>query len=367
MTRDRVCCCVVLLLTAMTALVWTPAMAAQGPAAPASFRSDPDFLGETAAARTQGSSLAEQIGHWQRASALAAGQCAECLERLATLNFRAADWEAAIRGARGFEAISTKPADKAYAELLHGSAAMHLNDDQPTPNELGEADEQLRAAIAADPTLRTALFLDGRALAALHRDEAARAAFTRYLQLATAEDRYRARAEQYLGNLKLARATMAPPFALTTMDGRRMTLDELRGKVVLLDFWATWCVPCQQFLPRLQRLAADLKDAPFTVISVSWDEDPAVWKGYVAAHGMNWPQVLDANHAFSATYGVDALPHTFTIDADGALVSEVVGVGNDDVEGRVRALITKAEKEAHPRRKLEIAPAGDGGAVPSAR
>lgn len=321
-----------------------------------SFRQDPAFQAELTAARTAGTALPEQIAHWQRASELASGQCAECLERLATLNFRAGQWEAAIRGATAFEFISEKPADKGYAELLHGSAAMHLNDDQPTPHELGEADEQFRAAVEHDPALRTAVYLDGRTLAAMHRDDAARAAFVRYLELAPADDKYRARAEQYVKDLKLARAAMAPPFALTTLDGRKVTLDSLRGQVVVLDFWATWCVPCQQFLPQLQKMAANLKDEPFTVISVSWDEDAAVWQRYVAEHRMSWPQVRDEGRTLSQLYGVDALPHTFTIDADGALVSEVVGVGPDDVEGRVRALISKAEREAHPRRRLETAP-----------
>ena len=325
-------------------------------AAVAEFRKDAGFQAEVAAARIAGTALPGQIGHWQRASEMAGGQCAECLERLATLNFRAGNWEAAIRGATAFESISAKPVDKGYAELLHGSAAMHLNDDQPTPNELREADEQFRAAVEHDPTLRTAVYLDGRTLAAMHRDDAAREAFGRYLELAPAEDKYRARAEQYVQDLKLARATMAPPFAVTTINGRRVTLDELRGRVVLLDFWATWCVPCQQFLPQLQRLAADLKGEPFTVISVSWDEDAAVWQRYVTEHQMSWPQVRDEAHALSQIYGVDALPHTFTIDADGVLVSEVVGVGPDDVEGRVRALLGKAEREAHPRRKLETVP-----------
>ncbi len=326
-------------------------MLAQGAPA-AAFRSDPAFVGEVAAARAQGSSVAAQIGHWKQASALAMGACTECLERVATLSFRAGLWEEAIRASTQFAAMAPAAKDQAYAELLHGSAVFHLNDDQPTPNELAEADGELRSAIAHDPELRTALYLDGRALAALHKDDAAREAFTRYVQMAPADDKYKARAQNYLANLALARVTMAPPFSVTTMDGRVVSLDSLHGQVVLLDFWATWCVPCRQFLPRLQKLAADLKDEPFTLVSVSWDEDEDAWKKYVAANGMTWPQVLDASHALSNTYGVDGLPHTFTIDPDGALKSEVVGVGADDIEARVRALLLKADRRAHPRRVL---------------
>ena len=263
----------------------TPAgqAATAGTAKSQAFRSDPGFVAEVTAARVPGTALPEQIAHWQRASGLAGGQCAECLERLATLNFRAEQWEAAIRAARAFAAISPKPADQGYAELLHGSALFHLNEDQPTPNELSEADVAFRAAMAADPTLRTAVYLDGRALAALHRDDAAREAFTRYVALAPAEDRYRARAQEYLKKLSLARVAMAPPFSVQTIDGQKITLDDLEGRVVLLDFWATWCVPCQQFLPRLQKLAADLKGEPFTIVSVSWTRmrtrGSSMWRG----------------------------------------------------------------------------------------
>ena len=144
--------------------------------------------------------------------------------------------------------------------------------------------------------------------------------------------------------------------------GRRSRSTTCRGRVVLLDFWATWCVPCQQFLPRLQKLAADLKGEPFTIISVSWDEDEEAWKQFVGGHAMSWPQVLDGAHTLSDRYGVDGLPHYFTIDADGALQSEVVGVGDDDIESRVRQLITRAQREAHPRRKLDKIPTPPTGA-----
>ncbi len=334
-------------LPLIAAAAWT-----QRAAPPAAFRSDPAFVAEVAAARAQGEVIAEQIQHWKQANVLAADQCAECFERVATLSFRAGEWEEAIRAATQFEQVSTVAKDQAYAELLHGSAVFHLNDDQPTPKELAEADAALKAAIGHDATLRTALYLDGRALAAMHKDDEAREAFTKYVQLAPEDDRYKARAQNYLANLSLARATMAPPFSAKTLDGRTVSLDGLHGQVVLLDFWATWCVPCRQFLPRLQKLAADLKDEPFTLLSVSWDEDEDAWKQYVAANGMKWPQVLDAGHQLSNAYGVDGLPHYFTIDADGALKSEVVGVGEDDIEARVRGLLLKANREAHPRRVL---------------
>ncbi len=298
-----------------------------------------------------------QIVHWQRAADLSGNTCPECAERIATLSFRTGAWEQAIAAAVHFEQISPLPADQAYAELLHGSALFHLNGDQPTPNELREADTAFRAAIAHDPALRTALYLDGRALAALHRDDDAREAFNRYIALAPANDPYRARSQNYLANLKLARASMAPPFSATLADGSPVSLANLHGRVVLLDFWATWCVPCRQLLPRLQQIASQFQDQPFTLLSISWDEDADAWKKFTTENHMSWPQVLDTGHKLSDIYGVDSLPHYFTIDADGALQSEVIGTGNDDIQSRLQALITRANQEANPRRKLPTPPA----------
>lgn len=323
---------------------------AQAPPSP-SFHPDLATRQEINAARAA-PDAATQIAHWKQAASLSANTCPECFERVATLSFRTGLWEQAISAAVEFERLSPLPTDQAYAELLHGSAALHLNADQPTPRELAEADTAFKAAIAHDPGLRSALYLDGRALAALHRDNEAREAFTHYIQIAPASDAYRARAGNYLANLKLARASMAPPFAVATADGKTVTLADLHGRVVLLDFWATWCVPCRQLLPKLQQIAAQFQHQPFTLLSISWDEDTGAWQKFTAENHMSWPQVLDTDHRLSSIYGVESLPHYFTIDADGALQSEVIGVGDDNIEARLRTLIDKANREANPRRKL---------------
>ena len=330
-------------------------LAQQLAAPPPAFHPDLATQQEINAARAS-PDAATQIAHWQQAASLSQNTCPECFERIATLSFRSGQWEPAISAATQFERLSPLPKDQAYAELLHGSAAIHLNSDQPTPRELAEADTAFKAAIAHDPSLRTALYLDGRALAALHRDDEARAAFTRYVELAPAADPYRSRAQNYLANLTLARASMAPPFSATTSAGQPISLADLHGRVVLLDFWATWCVPCKQLLPKLQQIASQLQNQPFTLLSISWDEDTDAWQKFIAANHMSWPQVLDTDRKLSNTYGVDSLPHYFTIDADGALQSEVIGTGDDDIQARLQTLITKANREANPRRKLPISP-----------
>ncbi len=139
---------------------------------------------------------------------------------------------------------------------------------------------------------------------------------------------------------------MAPAFEVTALDGTRFNLDNMGGRVVLIDFWATWCGPCNAELPHVQKIAREFANEPFTVISISWDSDEANWKDFIAKHEMTWLQYRDADHKLSDRFGINAIPHYFTIDSDGVLTAEMLGSGND-VEGKLKKLIKRA-KESKP-------------------
>jgi peroxiredoxin len=96
----------------------------------------------------------------------------------------------------------------------------------------------------------------------------------------------------------------------------------------------------------VQHIAKEFANEPFTVISISWDADETKWKDFIAKHEMTWMQYRDADHKLSERFGVNAIPHYFTIDSDGVLTAEILGSGND-VEGKIKKLIKRA-KEAKP-------------------
>lgn len=100
---------------------------------------------------------------------------------------------------------------------------------------------------------------------------------------------------------------------------------EFRGKVVLLDFWASWCGPCRNALPNLKRLQAVYGGADFVLVSISEDDDESAWRAFVTGHGMTWAQRLDSDGSLQQQYGVSALPTYVLLGRDGSVVQKIVG------------------------------------------
>ena len=317
-------------------------------AQPPAYTSDPKFQKEVAAAKQPHQKEYDRLDHWKRANKIAGGSCLSCLDNMLELEYRTGDTKAALATANTYEALVVSPASKAYAETLRGSILFHSNHDKPKPEQLVQADAEFKAALAHNPTLHTAAYLDGRTLALLNRDEEARRIFADYVHSVPAGDNYRLRAEHFAENPALARATMAPPFTVTTAEGKQFTLDDMNGRVVLVDFWATWCGPCNEELPHVRKIAQEFAGQPFVLISVSWDSDPAKWQQFIDRNGMTWNQFRDADHQLSTAYGVNSIPHYFTIDSDGVLQSEKIGSGSD-IEGKLKKLVARASTASVPR------------------
>ncbi|HUI73757.1 MAG TPA: TlpA disulfide reductase family protein [Candidatus Acidoferrum sp.] len=111
---------------------------------------------------------------------------------------------------------------------------------------------------------------------------------------------------------------------LHSQDGSE-PLSDFRGKVVLLDFWASWCGPCREALPKLKELQSIYGGDDFIVVSVSEDDDENAWRAFVGNHEMFWPQRLDANGGLLQRFGVNALPTYVLIGRDGSVVRRYEG------------------------------------------
>ncbi len=116
----------------------------------------------------------------------------------------------------------------------------------------------------------------------------------------------------------------APDFAQPNINGQAVKLSSLQGKIVLLDFWASWCVPCRQEIPNLVKQYEKYKDKGFEILSVSVDTKRDLWLKALDQEKMAWTQLLDTKgdeKAAAKLYGVTGIPATFLVDKDGKLIS----------------------------------------------
>jgi thiol-disulfide isomerase/thioredoxin len=272
------------------------------------------------------------------------GHCLACQREMIKYGMEFGEWKTAelgaeemLGGAQGARDIAIAHYQLAVVLLAEGV--------QKHKNELfTRAHEESAKAIAVYANFPDALWVDGTALAHLGQDDAAKARFEQYVKIRPPEDANRQRALRYISRPELVRAKMAPPFAITSVDGQRISMDELQGKVVLLDFWATWCAPCREALPHIREVAKKFQGQPLVILSVSLDADEQKWKEFIAKNEMTWPQYRDGGFGgpVAKLFAVNAIPHTFTIDADGVLQDE--HIGDASIEGKMKKLLAHARE-----------------------
>ena len=115
----------------------------------------------------------------------------------------------------------------------------------------------------------------------------------------------------------LAPQSQAPDFTLRTLDGKNLRLGEQRGRVVLVNFWATWCGPCRQEMPHLNKLYDKYKASGFMLLGVNVDEDTRHAAAVADKLGVRFPVLPDADKRVSKQYDLSAMPSTVLIDRDG--------------------------------------------------
>ena len=142
----------------------------------------------------------------------------------------------------------------------------------------------------------------------------------------------------------------APDFELKDVNGHVVRLSDYRGKVVLLDFWATWCGPCKIEIPWFKEFEQQNKDKGFAVIGVAMDEEGwEVVKPYSHASGINYRLVIGDDDVAQQFGGVDALPTTFLIDREGRIASVHVGLASKrDFEDGIEVLLSDSGSPALP-------------------
>ena len=135
----------------------------------------------------------------------------------------------------------------------------------------------------------------------------------------------------------------APDFALQTPSGKTVRLADLRGKVVLIDFWATYCGPCKDSVPVFERLHRELKAAGLEVVGISEDSFVDAVPEFVAEHKMTYTVVLDLEQTAGEAYSLRGLPQAFLVDREGNIAARWFG-WEPGHEAAMRAAVEAALK-----------------------
>jgi thiol-disulfide isomerase/thioredoxin len=263
------------------------------------------------------------------------GSCLECHRHLNQLCLKWGVTNYGAKDARTWVAVAQqKGTPQDVSEARHALANILM---------LGAANQKTKMAAQAEPVLASILEADskdqqarfdhGRALASLHRTPEARVEFEKYLAGAPKDDPETPLAKRFADHPELAANRLMPTLQVTLSTGKVFNLSDRRGRVVILDFWASWCGPCQSSIPKLVNLLAPYYGSKYSVVSISIDEDRDKWQRALHNHNMNWPQALDEDWSAKSLLAINSIPRFLLIDTDGVVLYE-----GDSVEKMAKPL-----------------------------
>jgi len=133
----------------------------------------------------------------------------------------------------------------------------------------------------------------------------------------------------------------APDFELQNLDGQSISLSDLKGKPVLVNFWATWCTPCVSEMPYIQEIHEDWSDRGLMVLAINMGESSSKVEQFLQKHNLSLPVLLDTKQVVARRYGIRAIPTTFFIDKDGIVRNKVIGAfpSKEAIESRLNEIV----------------------------
>ena len=139
------------------------------------------------------------------------------------------------------------------------------------------------------------------------------------------------------GKPRFEKGAPAPNFTLPDLNGKMVSLAEYKGQVVLLNIWATWCAPCVEEMPSMEKLHQELKDEKFVILAVSIDESGAkAVLPFMKKHKLTFPALIDSAGNIKSLYRTTGVPESFIIDKKGHIVEEVIGPRDWAADGAIR-------------------------------
>jgi thiol-disulfide isomerase/thioredoxin len=301
---------------------------------------------------------------YHKADKLSHHSSAACYLKLASVERKLGDFSSALDDAK--KAVKVAGGDQVvavHAHLLRATLLSQMS-GKPTDKKLKEAEDEIRQALALNSANTMARFDLGFVLLKQERDPEGIAELNAFVSLPGADSETVAEARKMIANPLRARAPFAPDFFFTTSQNQPVSNASLRGKVVLVDFWGTWCPPCRESVPILRNLNKKYAGKPFQLVSVSSDDDADVWRTFIKAEHMDWPQYIDLPGDVLQAFKVESFPTFVVLDKDGVIRFRQSGEG-PTTEGELEDAIGKyLKRESDP--KLAAAAAAEAQSSPAA-
>jgi thiol-disulfide isomerase/thioredoxin len=260
---------------------------------------------------------AEALGHFTKANSLREDKCSECFVWLARTEMAKGNLGQALDLTEKALASATSGPERASAQLYRGIVLARQGN-------LGQAEMAFKAASAANPACVECKFNLGFVLL----KEAKNAEGVETLKTVAPEFAGTPRGreiQRFIADPSRIRKHYAPEFSAKLSNGQEINLDTLAGKVVLLDFWGTWCAPCRVSLPLLKDLASKVDPAKVAIVSIDEYDPKPKWEQFIQENAMTWPQVYDGDLAVHDAFAVDGFPRYYILSKDGIIVAEFKG------------------------------------------
>jgi peroxiredoxin len=264
---------------------------------------------------------------FKRANEMREKKCAECYGWLSETYLALEAYKNAIESSEKVIELAGDDKQLLVKAYNNKGLALQAQADKKDQKKLQAAEAVFRQALALDNARPIIHYNLGVVLMQLNRDEEGVPEIKQYLKLQP-KGGYAETARKLAENPRRARENYAPDFSFTSLQGEYITLDDLKGKVVVLDFWGTWCPPCVESVPELRNLHKRYsKEASFVLIGISSDRDEEAWKGFTDKNKMVWPQYRDENRKIQNAFNIRAYPTYIVIDHEGIVRYQSSGFG----------------------------------------
>ena len=248
--------------------------------------------------------------------------CGTCYIGLAAAYAGQGDFDKQLESAdRALKYLPDDPS-KSRAHVWKGNALVRLYGNDP--KKLKEAEQEFRTATQLDNGDALAHYHLGVLLLRQSRDQEGVQELGIFLH-ASPEGPGADMARSLIADPRRAREDFAPDFEVKTLSGETLDLRRLTGKVVVLDFWATWCPPCRAGVPELMDLYKKYPHNQLVLISISRDANEEQWRDFIARKHMEWAQYRDQDRRLARLFGIRVLPTYLVIDKEGVIRERITG------------------------------------------